>query len=57
MPIPGSRRAARVRENATAAALTLDGEHLAALIEAVPADRWTGDRQSFAVPVTTRPHV
>lgn len=54
VPIPGSRKPARARENSAAAALRLDSSRLAALSAAVPASRWVGDRQSFAVPVTTR---
>ena len=55
VPIPGSRRAARARENAAALDLRLDAGQLATLSDAVPASRWAGDRHSFAVPVTTRP--
>ncbi|MEU1203921.1 aldo/keto reductase [Nocardia sp. NPDC005825] len=54
MPIPGSRRAARILENAAAAAVELGAEDLAALEQLVPADGWSGDRTSFAVPSTTR---
>lgn len=56
IPIPGSRRPERVRENAAAMSLTLDAAQVAALASAVPDDRWVGDRASFAVPVTGRPH-
>ncbi|MFD7844439.1 aldo/keto reductase [Nocardia sp. NPDC059764] len=54
MPIPGSRRAARILENAAAAAVELGAEELAMLEKLVPADGWSGDRTSFAVPSTTR---
>ncbi|WP_433673160.1 aldo/keto reductase [Nocardia sp. CA-136227] len=54
MPIPGSRRAARILENAAAAAVELGAEELAVLEKLVPADGWSGDRTSFAVPSTTR---
>lgn len=50
-PIPGSRRPERARQNAAAADLTLDAHRLAA----IDALTWTGDRMSFAVPVTARP--
>ncbi|MGW4354968.1 aldo/keto reductase [Nocardia sp. NPDC004582] len=54
MPIPGSRRAVRILENAAAAAVELGTEELAMLETLVPADGWSGDRTSFAVPSTTR---
>ncbi|MGW5107706.1 aldo/keto reductase [Nocardia sp. NPDC004123] len=54
MPIPGSRRAARILENAAAAAVELSAEDLAELDELVPPEGWSGDRTSFAVPSTTR---
>ncbi|WP_433560787.1 aldo/keto reductase [Nocardia sp. CA-151230] len=54
MPIPGSRRAARILENAAAAAVELSAEDLAELDELVPPEAWSGDRTSFAVPSTTR---
>ncbi len=55
VPIPGTRNAQRARENAAAIRYHLEAEDLAALESVVPADGWVGDRQSFAVPVTTRP--
>ena len=55
VPVPGSRRADRVRENAAARHLHLTADQLRALADAVPDTRWSGDRHSFAVPVTTRP--
>lgn len=55
VPIPGTRRPARVLENAAAGDLVLDADRLARLDAAVPPDGWVGDRRSFAVPVTTRP--
>ena len=55
VPIPGSRKPSRASENSAAMDLHLDAEQLAALSAAVPASGWVGDRQSFAVPVTTRP--
>ena len=52
--IPGSRRADRVAENAGAAAVRLSPADLRRLEDSVPRSAWSGDRQSFAVPVTTR---
>lgn len=59
VPIPGTRRSDRVRENASAMSFRLTGEDLEMLNSAVPADAWEGDRRSFAVPVTARstPHL
>ncbi|MEC3917659.1 aldo/keto reductase [Nocardia sp. CDC160] len=54
VPIPGSRRAARILENAAAGAIELGAEDLAELEKLVPAEGWSGDRTSFAVPSTTR---
>lgn len=54
VPIPGTRRAARIRENIAAAEAGLGAEALAELAAVVPADGWAGDRQSFAVPVSSR---
>ncbi|MFE2996623.1 aldo/keto reductase [Nocardia sp. NPDC059246] len=54
VPIPGSRRAARILENAAAAAVELSAEDLAELDKLVPPEGWSGDRTSFAVPSTTR---
>lgn len=44
VPIPGTRRRERLAENADAADLTLTGEELAQLTQAVPADQIVGDR-------------
>lgn len=54
VPIPGSRRADRVVENADAAAVNLTEEDLRTLEQALPANGWAGDRQSFAVPGKVR---
>lgn len=54
VPIPGSRRAARVAENAEAAAVSLTEQDLRDLEQALPAGGWAGDRQSFAVPAKVR---
>lgn len=54
VPIPGTRRAERARENAAASSFSLDADRLAELDAAVPPLHWVGDRRSFAVPVTTR---
>ncbi|MFI1913450.1 aldo/keto reductase [Nocardia sp. NPDC020380] len=53
-PIPGSRRAARIIENAAAAAVELTPADLEDLAKLVPDHGWAGDRQSFAVPSKTR---
>ena len=55
VPIPGTRRSDRVRENAAAMSCRLTAEDMEMLNSAVPADAWEGDRRSFAVPVTARP--
>ena len=55
VPIPGTRNAQRAQENAAAMRYHLEAEDLAALESMVPTNGWVGDRQSFAVPVTTRP--
>ncbi|MFE4457198.1 aldo/keto reductase [Nocardia tengchongensis] len=54
VPIPGSRRSARILENAAAVTIELSAADLAALEELVPAGGWSGDRTSFAAPSTTR---
>jgi aryl-alcohol dehydrogenase-like predicted oxidoreductase len=54
VPIPGTRRLDRVEENTAAAGLRLDEADLRRLEEQVPRSGWSGDRQSFAVPVTAR---
>jgi aryl-alcohol dehydrogenase-like predicted oxidoreductase len=54
VPIPGTRRAARVAENAAAAEVSLtpaDQERLAAV---APRSAWAGDRRSFAAHGTSR---
>ena len=54
VPIPGTRRLDRVAENVAAAQVRLGADDLRRLEEAVPRSAWSGDRRSFAVPVTTR---
>ncbi|GAA2247420.1 MULTISPECIES: aldo/keto reductase [Kitasatospora] len=54
VPIPGTRRAARITENAAAADLVLSASDLDRLEKAVPRSAWSGDRQSFAAYRTTR---
>jgi aryl-alcohol dehydrogenase-like predicted oxidoreductase len=54
IPIPGSRHADRIAENAGAAAVRLGPADLRRLEEAVPRAAWSGDRTSFAAAVTTR---
>jgi aryl-alcohol dehydrogenase-like predicted oxidoreductase len=54
VPIPGSRRAGRVEENAAAAEVKLSEEDLRQLEQGVPRQGWAGDRNSFAVPGTQR---
>jgi len=54
VPIPGTRKAERVRENAQAVRYRLGADDLAVLEKAVPDSEWVGDRGSFAVPVTKR---
>lgn len=54
VPIPGTRNPARAVENAAAADICLDEQSLRVIADAVPDHGWAGDRQSFAVPVTTR---
>lgn len=44
IPIPGTKRRARVEENVQAAGISLSAENLAALDEAVPAHAVAGDR-------------
>ena len=56
VPIPGSRRADRVAQNAEAADVHLTEEDLRVLEQALPADGWSGDRQSFAAPAKVRSH-
>ena len=54
VPIPGTRKPERVRENAEAMRCQLSADDLVALEKAVPESEWVGDRKSFAVPVTKR---
>jgi aryl-alcohol dehydrogenase-like predicted oxidoreductase len=54
VPIPGTRRAGRMRENAAAADVVLDNGQLERINAALNDAAWSGDRSSFAVPVTTR---
>ncbi len=54
VPIPGTRRAARLEENAAAADLTLSPVDLERLETLAPRAAWRGDRQSFAAHRTTR---
>lgn len=54
VPIPGTRSADRVTENATAARIDLSAADLARLERAVPRSAWAGDRFSFAAPHTNR---
>ncbi|WP_426565356.1 aldo/keto reductase [Angustibacter sp. McL0619] len=54
VPIPGTRRAERARENASASELLLDPARLAEMDREAPPGSWAGDRASFAVPVTAR---
>jgi aryl-alcohol dehydrogenase-like predicted oxidoreductase len=54
VPIPGTRRPDRLAENVAAAQLRLSPDDLRRLEAAVPRSAWSGDRRSFAVPVTTR---
>jgi aryl-alcohol dehydrogenase-like predicted oxidoreductase len=54
VPIPGTRRPDRLAENVAAAQVRLSEDDLRRLEEAVPRSAWSGDRRSFAVPVTTR---
>ncbi len=52
--IPGSRRPDRVSENAAAADTELSDSDLQRLDDALSGSGWSGDRHSFAVPITTR---
>ncbi|OIQ98210.1 general stress protein 69 [mine drainage metagenome] len=54
VPIPGTRSIERVNENVGAASLVLEGDALRRIEELAPASAWSGDRRSFAVPVTRR---
>ncbi|WP_072803147.1 aldo/keto reductase [Rhodococcoides yunnanense] len=54
VPIPGSRRADRIAENAAAADFPLTEKILGRIENVAPALQWSGDRSSFAVPTTSR---
>jgi aryl-alcohol dehydrogenase-like predicted oxidoreductase len=54
VPIPGSRRPARIVENAAASAVVLTPDDLAALEAAAGRQAWRGDRRSFAAYGVTR---
>jgi aryl-alcohol dehydrogenase-like predicted oxidoreductase len=54
VPIPGTRRAARLAENAAAADLELTAADLDRIEAAAPRAAWAGDRQSFAAHGTSR---
>ncbi|MCP2342479.1 aldo/keto reductase [Actinomadura rupiterrae] len=55
VPIPGTRRADRIAENAGASEIVLTEADLARLEAVLPRDAWSGDRQSFAAYRTARP--
>jgi aryl-alcohol dehydrogenase-like predicted oxidoreductase len=54
VPIPGTRRAARLEENAAAARIELSADELRRLNEVAPRTAWVGDRRSFAAHGTAR---
>ncbi len=54
VPIPGTRRQARLLENLAAVDLALSAGDLARLEQAVPRQAWAGNRFSFAAPLTER---
>ena len=54
VPIPGSRRPGRARENAAAASIELTPADLAEMEDAAPRKAWSGDRRSFAAHGTSR---
>ena len=54
VPIPGTRRADRIAENAAAADVRLSPDDLRRIEDLVPRSAWSGDRRSFAAPVTAR---
>jgi aryl-alcohol dehydrogenase-like predicted oxidoreductase len=54
VPIPGSRRLARIAENAAAADVVLTEDDLNGIERAMPRTAWAGDRRSFAAPGTAR---
>jgi aryl-alcohol dehydrogenase-like predicted oxidoreductase len=57
VPIPGTRRVARLAENAGSAEIVLSSADLDRLEAAVPRAAWWGDRQSFAAHRTVRTSV
>jgi aryl-alcohol dehydrogenase-like predicted oxidoreductase len=54
VPIPGTRRVARLEENVGAARIPLSAAALRRLDEVAPRGAWVGDRQSFAAHGTQR---
>jgi len=54
VPIPGTRRVARLAENAGSTEIVLSPADLDRLEAAVPRAAWSGDRQSFAAHRTAR---
>jgi aryl-alcohol dehydrogenase-like predicted oxidoreductase len=54
VPIPGTRRLARVEENAAAGRIPLSAAELRRLDDVAPRAAWAGDRQSFAAHGTAR---
>jgi aryl-alcohol dehydrogenase-like predicted oxidoreductase len=54
VPIPGTRRPQRMRDNAAAADLELSPADLAHLEDLAPRSAWAGDRFSFAAHHTAR---
>lgn len=54
VPIPGTRNAARLAENAAATAIELSPADLARLEAAAPRSAWVGDRHAFGAGMTAR---
>jgi aryl-alcohol dehydrogenase-like predicted oxidoreductase len=54
VPIPGSRRPDRVRQNAAAADIKLSAADVARIEALAPRHAWVGDRRSFAARQTAR---
>ena len=54
VPIPGTKRIARLEENAAAAGVALSRSDLERLESLAPRTAWTGDRDAFAVHRTSR---
>ena len=54
VPIPGTRNPDRLAENVAATRIRLSEADLRRLEELVPRAGWSGDRRSFAAPVTNR---